>query len=274
MYRVLMCAVLALLPQVAIPQGLLPQVESNGELRPLVTMDVARGYEAVGRLDSDRGYCSATLIASDLILTAAHCLFDERGNRIADTRFTFRAGLRNGHAEAERGIRSSVIPEDYRYPGPDPDLDGVAADMALLALDSPIALPRIRPIRTAGDPGLRDLVTIVSYGRDRDDFASIEEDCRVLQRERAVIAMSCRVVEGSSGAPVLRETPSGLEVVAVVSATGMLGDVAASFAVDVEAHLQELLSARIASRSGGAVVRRLTVGDGGRSDIGARFLRP
>jgi protease YdgD len=116
------------------------------------------------------------------------------------------------------------------------------------------------------------VVTIVSYGRDRDDFASIEEDCRALHREGEVIVMSCSVVEGSSGAPVLRRTPSGLEVVAVVSATGQVGDIAASFAVGAQTLLRDLM----AQHGGGGVepVRRLSVGDDGRSEIGARFLRP
>jgi V8-like Glu-specific endopeptidase len=267
----LFCVLLAVMAPAAWAQGLLPQVDSGGALRPLATMAGARGYEAVGRLDHDRGYCSATLIADDLILTAAHCLFDDRGRRIAEERFTFRAGLRNGRAEADRGIAASHVPAVYR-PGNTDNIDGVSADLALLELDRPITLAQVQPIAASGDLRPRDMVTIVSYGRDRDDFASIEEDCRVLHREGDIIVMSCSVVEGSSGAPVLRRTPSGLEVVAVVSATGRVGDVAASFAVGT----QKLLQALLAERAGGGLepVRRLSVGDDGRGEIGARFLRP
>jgi V8-like Glu-specific endopeptidase len=271
MRRFLFCALLAAMAQSAAAQGLLPQVESAGGIRPLTTMAGARGYEAVGRLDHDRGYCSATLIADDLILTAAHCLFDDRGRRIAEERFTFRAGLRNGRAEADRAIVASHVHAAYR-PGHQAEIEGVSADLALLELDRPITLAQVQPIRAGGDLRARDVVTIVSYGRDRDDFASIEEDCRALHREGDVIVMSCSVVEGSSGAPVLRRTPSGLEVVAVVSATGRVGDIAASFAVGAQSLLKDLL----AERAGGGAepVRRLSVGDDGRGEIGARFLRP
>jgi len=273
MRRFLWCALLVVSAHGAAAQSFLPQVESSGDLRPLATMDVARGYEAVGRLDHDRGYCSATLIANNLLLTAAHCLYDDAGQRIADDRFTFRAGLRNGRAETERGVKLSFIPPEYRH-NPDPSFETVAADIALLELDRPINLAQVQPIQAGGSIRSRDMLTIVSYGRDRDTFASIEEDCRVLQQHETVITMSCSVVQGSSGAPVLRRTPSGLEVVAVVSAGGVYRDEYASFAVDADDHLRALMAARALAGGDGASVRRLSADEDRRDEIGARFLRP
>ena len=273
MTRLALAALLLLATAPAGATQSLPQVESTGALRPLESVVSARGFEGVGRLDHDSGYCSATLIATDLVLTAAHCLYDDRGARIPDARFTFRAGLRNGRAEAERHVRTSFVPAAYR-PGRVVEIDGVATDLALLELARPITLPMVQPIRAGGDLRMHDMVTIVSYGRDRDSFASIEEDCRALYREGDVVVMSCSVVQGSSGAPVLRQTPSGPEVVAVVSATGAAGDRSASFAVAAEGLLRELLAAHARVRGGGATVRRLTVGEDRRDGIGARFLRP
>ena len=278
MRGLLLCCLFILVPMALSAQERLPQVDSDGRLRALETRHSVRGYEAVGRLDTETGYCSATLIAPDLVLTAAHCLFERSGQRIPDRSITFLAGLRNGQAEARRGVALSFVPDAYRHAWPVPDQASVKVDVALLELDSPIHLAGVQPIRTGPVATERDVVTIVSYGRDREAFASIEEDCRVLARDAGLSALSCTVVPGSSGAPVLRETPSGLQIAAVVSSIGQLEDREAAFAVDVQDLLRELMAERdVANRRlspGMSSLRRLNEGNGGRDEIGARFLRP
>ena len=73
----------------------------------LMRQDAAFGREAVGRLDSgDGGSCIGTLIATDLVLTARHGLFDRQTGAPQDTgRIRVRAGLRDGGAVAERDPR-------------------------------------------------------------------------------------------------------------------------------------------------------------------------
>jgi hypothetical protein len=82
----------------------------------------------------------------------------------------------------------------------------------------------------------------VSYGAEREAHASIEEGCFVLESHGAVRMLSCNVVQGSSGAPVMRVTEDGPEIVAVISAmaTDRTGrDV--SMAVALEGPFAELL---------------------------------
>ncbi|MGB7242579.1 MAG: trypsin-like serine protease [Sulfitobacter sp.] len=52
-----------------------PVVAQNTNLTRLGDKNRALGWEAVGRLDTKNGgFCTGTLIAPDLVLTAAHCV--------------------------------------------------------------------------------------------------------------------------------------------------------------------------------------------------------
>lgn len=256
-----------------------PALAQESPLRALQTGDDTRGWEAVGKINlGDRGFCTGALIAPDLVLTAAHCLFDkETGARILPGDIEFLAGWRYGRAIAYRGVRRAVPHPDYVYAGGD-SLDRVAFDIALLQLDQPIRLPSVHPFAIDARPRQGDEVGVVSYAQGRAEAPSLQQVCHVLEREPAVLVLSCSVDFGASGAPIFVIHEGVAKVVSVVSAKAEMQGRAVALGTALEAPLAVLRAALAAEaeagRSGPARVRMLSGGGAGGGAGGAKFVKP
>jgi protease YdgD len=263
--RILFAALLSLTTAFGNPAS------AESGLVALRTGDDVRNWQAVGRLNlNGTGFCTGALVANNLVVTAAHCMFDKKtGRRVKTEEIEFLAGWRDGRAAAYRKARRVVIHSDYVFDSKD-KMDRVASDLALIELDQPIRNSQIKPFSTSYRPLVGEEVHVVSYAQERSETPSLQETCHVLGRDPSILVLSCDVNFGSSGAPIFVTVNGEAHIASVVSAKAVWKQKPVALATSVNEPLKKLMS-QLKKNDG--VFSRLNSTSGLRNDSSVKFLK-
>lgn len=205
-------------------------------------LDGVQGWEAVGKLTlANRAMCTGALIAPDMVLTAAHCLYDPyNGRAIKPRKIQFEAGLSGGKAKATRRIAEAVVHPNYHHNRG--GANDASVDVAILKLASPIAESMIQPFSTDARPETGDELGVISYTHMRRESPLWQHPCDVLARKGDVLVMNCEVDFGASGAPVFAvQGGARPRLVSVISSKAAMGNRPVSVGTIIDQALAVLL---------------------------------
>lgn len=186
----------------------------------LLSAEDHAAWQAIGRLNvlgyNRRKMCTATLIAPDVVLSAAHCVLYADGRAIPAEQLRFVSGWFRGDYAAVAEVARIDGASRFQAAVQQGDI-AIAADSVRLTLTAPIdgvpSIPQAVPQATAP-------VRILGYRWDRPHALSDTGTCEVQTLPDARLQMTCPATFGNSGGPVLQQQDGQWHVVGVVSAIG------------------------------------------------------
>lgn len=193
-------------------------------------------WDAIGQVNVSsyrtKGGCTGTLVAPDLVLTAAHCVID-RWSKVPFPLHTihYLAGVRRSENRGHSTAKCLHFLKDFQYIAPDPtgsprsvmkvSRSALLKDVAVIVLNDRLtAEPAALGDDAKALPGLS--LVHVAYPADRRFILSAHDNCHLLRSPEGLPLWftDCDTHPASSGGPIFTRVDGALKLIAIMVATG------------------------------------------------------
>jgi protease YdgD len=226
-----LCVVLIFHPESALTQDLRPGI--IGEDNRVIVADEGRPWDAIGQVNiggyRTSGACTGTLVAPNLVITAAHCVMDPwKKTPFLLRNIHFLAGVRGAKNKGHALAKCLRFLEGYVYAPPEKILPTMPAqrvtaqallkDVVAIVLDESLAInPAPLAEGVVHQPGL--LLVHAAYGADRRFTLSAHFHCHLMADVRRPFWFNdCDTHPGSSGGPLFLKVDGALRLAAIMLA--------------------------------------------------------